>query len=336
MCSFSSPTLTRTPLNEDSLADLELLEFWHRHPVTDDYSDGARAFQYDFVRLGFSHHYLLNSILALAALQLFDQDRSRSKWYIRATAHQQAALTRAGPHLQQLEECHQKALLGFAAFTTLYAVAEPILRPVRRDSEPANFDPVAELIHAIKLGRSTTAFVQKSLVSQPWADSMVVSKFSPVQRDPVDNLEQRLPHLTLLQDLIERHCEGQQKQACLHALDTLFTSIVFLMGNPGDPQQMKHIWGWGNEVDSIFLDMCSAHDTVALVILAHYGVLMSLNTGLWHLRSWPSALLKHIESLLDEQWHERLSWPAQVISATAVSPSSIVSSTLFDHNGVIA
>lgn len=304
--------------------------------MTDDYSDGARAFQYDFVRLGFSHHYLLNSILALAALQLFDQDRSRSKWYIRATAHQQAALTRAGPHLQQLEECHQKALLGFAAFTTLYAVAEPILRPVRRDSEPANFDPVAELIHAIKLGRSTTAFVQKSLASQPWADSMVVSKFSPIQREPVENLEQRLPHLTLLQDLIERHCEGQQKQACLHALDTLFTSIVFLMNNPGDPQQMKHIWGWGNEVDSMFLDMCSAHDTVALVILAHYGVLMSLNTGLWHLRSWPSALLKHIESLLDEQWHERLSWPAQVISATAVSPSSIVSSTLSDHNRVLA
>lgn len=306
--------------------------------MTADYSDGARAFQSDSVRLGFSHHYLLNSILALAALQLFDQDRSRSKWYIRATAHQQAALTRAGPHLQQVEECQQKALLGFAAFTTLYAVAEPTLRPVRRDSEPASFDPVAELIHAIKLGRTATAFVQKNLASQPWADPMVVSKFSPVQREPVENLEQRLPHLTLLQDLIERHYEGQQKQACLHAVNTLFTSIFFLMDNPGDPQQMKHIWGWGNDVDSAFLDMCSAHNTVALLILAHYGVLMSLNTGLWHLRSWPGALLKHIESLLDEEWHERLSWPAQVISATAVSPSSIVSSTgtSSDHNRMLA
>ncbi|KAH7230780.1 hypothetical protein B0J15DRAFT_456197 [Fusarium solani] len=29
LCSFSSPTLTMTPLNEDSLANLELLEHWH-------------------------------------------------------------------------------------------------------------------------------------------------------------------------------------------------------------------------------------------------------------------------------------------------------------------
>lgn len=290
--------------------------------MTADYSDGARAFQYDFVRLGFSHHYLLNSILALAALQLFDQDRSRSRWYVRATAHQHAALTRAGPHLQQLEECQQKALLGFAAFTTLYAVAEPTLRPVRRDGEPAGFDPVAELIHAIKLGRSTTTFVQNNLVSQPWADPMVVSKFSPIQREPANDLEQRFPQLALLRDLVERHCEGQQKQACLHAIETLFASIAVLMDNPGDSRQMKLIWGWGNEVDSVFLDMCSAPNAVALVILAHYGVLISLNAGLWHFRSWPAALLKHIESLLDEEWHEGLSWPAQMIHVSATATSS--------------
>lgn len=305
--------------------------------MTADYSDGARAFQFDFVRLGFSHHYLLNSILALAALQLYDQDRSRSRWYIRATAHQHAALTRAGPHLQQLEECEQKALLGFAAFTMLYAIAEPILRPVRRDGEPAGFDLVGELIDAIKLGRSTTAFVQKNLVSQPWADSVVVSKFSPIQREPVDDLEQRFPQLALLRELIERHCEGQQKQACLHATETLFTNIALSMNSPGDAQQMKLIWGWGNEVDCVFLDMCSARHAVALVILAHYGVLLSLSQGLWHLRSWPAALLKHIESLLGEEWHEGVGWPAQLISATVVSPSSTMSSsTLSGHSRILA
>lgn len=306
--------------------------------MTADYSDGARAFQYDFVRLGFSHHYLLNSILALAALQLYDQDRSRSRWYFRATAHQHAALTRAVPHLQHLEESQQQALLGFAAFTTLYAVAEPILRPVRPDSEQAGFDPVGELTHAIKLGRSTTAFVQDQLASQPWSDPMVVSKFYPARREPAHNLELRFPQLGLLQDLVERHCESQeQKQACLQAIETLFASIAFMMDNVGHSQQMKYIWGWGNEVDAIFLDMCSARHAVALVILAHYGVLMSLNAGLWHLRSWPSALLKHIETLVDEEWHEALSWPAQMISATAASSSSIPSAgTLPDPSRMLA
>jgi hypothetical protein len=326
------------PLNGDSLADLELLEFWHRHPLTADYSDGSRGFQYDFVRLGFSHHYLLNSILALAALQLFDQDRSRSRWYMRATAHQHAALTRAGPHLQQPEGGQQKALLGFAAFTTMYAVAEPTLRPARQDAndEPVVFDPVEELVRAIKLGRSATAFVQEKLASPPWSDSMVVKKFSPVRHEPVANPELRFPQLSSLQDLVEGHCESQHKQPCLHAIEALFTSIAFLMDNPGDTRQMGLIWGWGNDVDTVFLDMCSARHPVALVILAHYGVLMSLNAGLWHLRSWPATLLGHIETLLDEGWRGRLEWPAQMIPAATTPPSRIVSSfTVSDHSPML-
>ncbi|RYP85121.1 hypothetical protein DL770_005101 [Monosporascus sp. CRB-9-2] len=93
-CSFSAPSFTITPLNQDSIADLELLEYWHRHPFPANTSGPGRRSEYDPVRLGFSHHYLLNSILALAALQLFDEDRSQTRWYARAVAHQQAAITR--------------------------------------------------------------------------------------------------------------------------------------------------------------------------------------------------------------------------------------------------
>ncbi|KAJ0123933.1 hypothetical protein J7T55_012405 [Diaporthe amygdali] len=222
----------------------------------------------------------------------------------------------------RLEECQHKALLGFAAFTTLYAVAEPILRPIRRDCEPADFDPVKELLHAITLGRSTTTFVRNQLASQPWLDSMVVSKFSTVRNELVDNLELRFPQLALIRDLVERHCKNEQKHACLQAITTLFNDIAFLVDNAGDPQQMKVIWGWGNEVDAVFLAMCSKRNAVALVILAHYAVLISLNTGLWHLRGWPAALLRHIETLLMGEWDEGLDWPRQVISGAATSWTS--------------
>ncbi|RKK87013.1 hypothetical protein BFJ68_g17077 [Fusarium oxysporum] len=80
VCSFSSPTLNKPPLNEDSIADLELLEHWHRYPVTGDVTETTKQLQYNLVRLGFSHHYLLNSILGLTALQLYSEDRSQSKW----------------------------------------------------------------------------------------------------------------------------------------------------------------------------------------------------------------------------------------------------------------
>ncbi|KAL1857057.1 hypothetical protein Daus18300_010505 [Diaporthe australafricana] len=230
-CSFSSSVLRTTPLNEDSVADLELLEFWHRNPLTADFSDANKQFEYDFVRLGFSHHYLLNSILALAALQLFDQDRSRLKWYARAAAHQDAALTRARPHLQSLEDCQRLALVGFAAFTTMYAVAEPLVRPVHRGSEFTELDPVGELLRAIRLGRSTTAFVRNQLAPQIKGDPMVLSKFAPHRPENVGDVELRFPQLTLLRDLVESHCETEQKPACIDAAVTLFEAIAWLMDN---------------------------------------------------------------------------------------------------------
>ncbi|KAM5343611.1 hypothetical protein ACJ41O_012148 [Fusarium nematophilum] len=321
-CSFSSPSLLARPINEDSVADLELLENWHRNPVTADFSDDARQFQYDFVRLGFSHHYLLNSILALSALQLFSGDPSQPKWYARAVAHQQAAMTRARPHLQSLDETQRRALLGFSAFTSLYTVSEPLLRPLRvRSLQDTGFDPVKELLYSFQFGRSTTAFVRQNLSSLVHSDAWVLAKFSCAERGDLHGLEARFPQLRELRACIGRHCQGVQQSACLHAVETLFHGIRELLDRPGNSGQVKIISGWGVGVHGGFLDMCTERHPVALVILAHFAVLMSLAKGLWHLRDWPSVLLEHIRGRLGKEWEDIFEWPRGMIFAPAILPS---------------
>jgi hypothetical protein len=125
-------------------------------------TETTKQLQYDLVRLGFSHHNLLNSILGLTALQLYSEDPSQSKWYARAVAHQQAAITRARPHFESPCQTQQQALLGFSAFTSMYAVAEPIHRHPRVRSL-APFDPIEELLNALRFSRSTMGFVQQKL-----------------------------------------------------------------------------------------------------------------------------------------------------------------------------
>ncbi|KAF5558537.1 alcohol dehydrogenase [Fusarium napiforme] len=225
-CSFSSPTLTKPPLNEDSLADLELLEHWHRYPVTGDMTETTRQLQYNLVRLGLSHHYLLNSILGLTALQLYSEDRSQSKWYVRAVAHQQAAITRARPHFESLTEGHEQALLGFSAFMSMYAVAEPIYRPsgIRCESP---FDPVEELLNALRFSRSTIMFVQQSFPPAVVSGSWLLTKFAT---------DHKISQL-----------EGVQRKACIHAARALFRRIATLSDNIGDPEPGKIVWGWGLE-----------------------------------------------------------------------------------------
>ncbi|KAF5674606.1 hypothetical protein FDENT_10000 [Fusarium denticulatum] len=243
-CSFSSPTLTKPPLNEDSLADLELLEHWHRYPVTGDMTETTRQLQHDLVRLGFSHHYLLNSILGLTALQLYSEDRSQSKWYIRAVAHQQTAITRARPHFESLTQAHEQALLGFSAFMSMYAVAEPIHRPSGICTE-SPFDPVEELLKALRFSRSTIMFVQQSFPLVVVSGSWLLTKFAAHHQDTGNDLETRYPQLEFLQKCITSQVEGVYKKACFHAVKALFRRIATLSDNIGDPEPAKIVWGWG-------------------------------------------------------------------------------------------
>lgn len=300
------------PLNDDSLADLELLEHWHRYPVTGDMSETTKHLQYDLVRLGFSHHYLLNSILGLTALELYSKDQSQSKWYARAVAHQQAAITRARPHFESFDQAQHQALLGFSAFTSMYAIAEPVFRPARVRSL-AHFDPIEELLRALHFSRSTLEFVQQNFPPLVVAESWLLTKFAANYRDTRQDLEIRYPQLSSLRGCIERECAEEQKSACLHAAKVLFRRIATLADNRGDPEPGKVIWGWGLEVNHTFLDLCSARHPVALVILAHFTVLMSFYTEHWCLRDWPCGLLGYITGVLGDEWQDALKWPSDLI-----------------------
>jgi hypothetical protein len=245
-CSFSSPSLTATPLNADSLADLELLDHWHRFHVTGDLSDHAQRLHSDFVRLGFSRHYLLNSILGLTALQLFSEDRSQCKWYARAVAHQQTAIARARPHFQSLDETDHQALLGFSAFMSMYAVAEPFIRPRPRlyTLQTSPFDPIEELIRALRFSRCTTAFVQQNFntvsVLQSWL--LIIPEICD-QDESLQDLETSFPQVGPLLVCINHLSEGSQKAACLSAVLQLYRRIVALIKRPSDPERGKVIWG---------------------------------------------------------------------------------------------
>lgn len=301
------------PLNDDSLADLELLDYWYRHPLLPGSPELDRELKHGYAHLGFSHLYLLNGILALTSLRRFGEDRSRTSWYTRALAHQQAAISRIQPHFQSTDTSHRKAILAFSTLTSLYAVAEPTYRPTSFNNNHSDFDPVEEFLRAIRLGRHTTAFVQQHLSSVATADPFTALKYSPNSLEITCNLEEHFSQLPLLRESILRWCEGEQQAACLDAVERLFMCIKVLTDNPGNNHHMMVIFKWAKEVNSIFLDMCSARHPMALIILAHFAALMSLSQGFWLLHHWPSILLTYIREHLKD-WGDLLQWPTGIIS----------------------
>jgi hypothetical protein len=194
----------------------------------------------------------------------------------------------------------------------MYAVAEPIYRPSGIRSE-SPFDPVEELLKALRFSRSTIMFVQQSFPPVVVSGSWLLTKFATNHQDTGNDLETRYPPLAFLQRCIISQVQGVQKKACLHAVKALFRRIATLSDNVGDPEPGKIVWGWGLEVSQIFLDLCSARHPVALVILGHFAVLMSYNQEHWCLSPWPSGLLSYINGVLGDEWEHAMEWPGSLV-----------------------
>lgn len=291
-------------------------------------SDTTRHLQYDLVRLGFSHHYLLNGILSLTALQLYSEDQSQSKWYTRAVAHQQAAITRAKTQFQSFDQVQHRALLGFSAFTSMYAVAEPLLRPARIRSLQTQFSTVKELLQALQLSRSTAMFVKQTFPASAVSESWLLNNCDINHQDVLQDLEIRFPQLATLWECIERQCDRRERAVCFHAVERLFCRIAFLLDNPGFLEPAQVIWGWGLEVHQTFLDLCLAQHEVALFILAHFPVLMSFYKDHWCMREWPGELLRQTREVLGDKWDDALKWPSDFIFGSVTFPKAATRSAL--------
>ena len=297
-------------MNQDNLADFELLDYWYRHPLLPGSLERDRELRHAYVRLGFSYPYLLNSILALMSLRRFDENRHSTRWYTRALAHQQAATSLSRPHFQRLDSSHHKAILTFSTFTSLYAVAEPLYRPSSFYQNCSKFDPIEEFVHAIQLSRGSIAFVQQQLHSVMASDAFMAAKYSSDLLAVACDLE-RYPQMLTLNNAVQGVCEDREHlTACLGAVKLMATCMRVLF----DSHSIMVIFAWIKDVDSIFWDMCSARHPVALLILGHFAAVMSLNEGFWLLKYWPPVLLRYIQKQVeDDHWRDLLRWPAEIV-----------------------
>jgi hypothetical protein len=272
------------------------------------------------------------SILSLAALQRFNADRSCTRWYSRAVAHQQAAISRVKPHLQGLEDetctwtCHKKAILAFSTFTSLYAVAEPFACRPRSlgcggGAAATEFDAMAEFIRVIQIGRSTLVFVQRHLHGLITTDPFMASKYSSRQPTYAGDLEVRFPQLGLLLGYIIQFTEDKDEHRAvfLYAARLVFEYMaVFLDSIQGEGEtQTQVIFAWATGVDNLFWDLCEARHPVALVILAHFALLMSLSRGVWFTQRWPQLLVKDIREKLDG-CGDIMRWPVDMVLRNGV------------------
>lgn len=269
------------------------------------------------VNIAFKHHYLLHSILGLSALQLYAEDRSDIRRYSQATAHQDAAIRMARPHVVNLTAEHAEAIFWFSSFTSMFSLAEPIVRP---HSPELKRDWVAEWLDSLALSRGITTVlrqmpdssdVKKATAPENWHDGREEVEVASV------GLRDSYPQLAKVEAFIHSHC-GQQDQlnVCLAVTEKLFSYISALQKDLSNKKNIHLVQVWSMRLPDVFVQMCHDKHVVAMVILAHYGVALYSRKFVWFFRGWPFLFMQECERIIHENGiaaNDLLKWPSEII-----------------------
>ena len=108
----------------------------------------------------------------------------------------------------------------------------------------------------------------------------------------------------------------EEGDASWHALDTLMNIYGATYGRDddglydGDPND-QHVFRWLYCIDQDFVACVQRQEPFALLVLAHFALLLETISGGWYIQTWRDHLITTIGRLLPEEYQFWLQWPAE-------------------------
>ena len=321
------PDLLSTKRSTDlDIADLELLH--HFVTVTAlqlssrNSPDADALWQVHAVRLGFKHEFLLRGILAVGALHLgFLNPDQRAAYELKASTHQEIALQSFRDTLSRVDETNCHALFAFSCLIVVMAFASP-----RKD------DPQSEILHWFHLVRGCHSVVQLhwELLRQSFLSPLLneMAYQSTKAAHNVEDADRIIDLHTICRDPTQSREVSQAYSTAIHELLGVFIHASVLRSR-GEGSVLA-AFVWPINLPPKFLELLAEQRPEAMVILAHYCVLLHWagdEEEEWFLKGWSRYTFDTIKASVGESWHPSLAWPEAIIyagppSTTAWSMSS--------------
>ena len=274
-----------------SLSDSPIIQALWRNEVTKE------ALPYDF---------LLHAIVSLSAAHMAQLNPERRSHHAQVGLHhQEVAFRRSIPVLRQitLENC--RALFAFASimavatFTLAGSLAPEIISPI--DNILTLFSlirGVNTVLHSsfawIRNGSLKPLLQEDRIYWRQWIGSLSGSLHLPFQQ-----LRQ------LIEDEAGQH--GKIFMDTADKLETLFCAYNMIAND------RTMVFIWYAIVHDNYVEQVRRRHPVALVILAHYAVLLHGVKGQWWAADRGKRLVESIYSEVDEPYWQALSWPLEAV-----------------------
>ena len=249
------------------------------------------------------HKYLMHNLLAMSAIHSASVRPQNQQGYRRLAAHHQLAAARE--FRLAVQSVSAENCTAVCASTGMTILVELGLFKHAQDT-----DPILELLDKFKLIQKSVPIWQNALplmLQNP--DSRILLKVSP--RNPIGSCSTVYNALLDLGKLLySMPITREERRVYQRAIELLMWDFsVILVRTPAFEQAMR----WGDMVDDKFIRLVQLKEPVALIILAHYCVLLSHATDVWCFEGWADRVLEAIAMSIDDSMVGHLSWAMQAM-----------------------
>jgi hypothetical protein len=317
--------------------DLELLENFRTSALLDicENLEYRGMWQTTIPQLACHHSFLKHGILACSALHLaYRRPLERRRYQLMAACHQSIALPEFRLTIAKPTKENCTALIAFSQLLIIhcFAAEDPdenlLLVGGKHESGLPDwlqiirgsctiFSPIWEFVRD---GPHAPLFEERNL-------RMLNEPLPPVLQNP-EHARQlyRLIYLTDFGNSSSSSVAEKVSQGYVSSLPgaLLELSVAFSKAQVAMERGFftvstaLHIWP--ARVSQGYLDLLKERDPAALVVLAHYCILLKPLESNWYMSGFRERLLTRIYNQLDEEWRQRLQWPLEDVGLDLGSP----------------
>ncbi|KAI0853909.1 hypothetical protein F5Y00DRAFT_269255 [Daldinia vernicosa] len=300
------------------------LELLHHYLTDGQLSQGDKLlWQIKVPRLAFTHHCALHLILAVSAFHLMRLEPDRSEHFRRlAGVHHSIGIRQATDLFPRLSKDNCSALYVASALACACGFA--------RGTTPGNLLVVAEGCEVpwLDLLRGVRIIIEN--IGLEHVFSGVLGPFPPPQPEKPSRKEayrvefvpweeplQKLSTLISAAPVLSRGIYNNTLGClswCFH--ETYGTSAAPKNEIIG---QFQVIIAWLYKLDECFVGFLREKQPPALIILAHFAILLSSLEYCWFLEGWANHVSQGIADSLDPSYEQWLQWPSEQIDKSIKS-----------------
>ncbi|KAL3454650.1 hypothetical protein BJX65DRAFT_260933 [Aspergillus insuetus] len=306
---LTEPTVARLPSRDLNIEDLELMMQW----CTTTYRSVSRNTTVESVwqavvpREAMRHPFLMHGILALSALHLAANSNGATKeQYVRTSKmHQNQAVVGLARLAGMLKPYHSDAAFTLSNIMMIFSFALPEI--VGQTPGESALDELYQVFISTRESEDVIANIIDWVGNGELKPLLQCDKAAPKMPDT-----SRLAIMSLTQ--LNANLARQNPD---HDKDLYDTTIKHL-GSALDKvarggETMIVAFHWIFQVPQKFMELYRQREPFALVILAHYSVIIHFLRRHWWMGEWGLRLIQDIGQHLDSNWRKSITW---VLDAT--------------------